>query len=89
MDVVGGDDTKTAKKVVHESIHSTTSQSRSGIQSTQSGFKWIRFNNSRKDQAEKLVRDKDIMANLADKPGDTDNCLPFKNNVEYKWTRFI
>ncbi len=29
------------------------------------------------------------MANVADIPGDADNRLPFKNNVEYEWARFM
>ncbi len=29
------------------------------------------------------------MADVADIPGDTDNRLPFKNNIEYKWARFM
>ncbi len=29
------------------------------------------------------------MTDVADIPGDADNQLPFKNNVEYEWTRFM
>ena len=29
------------------------------------------------------------MINIADILGDASNCLLFKNNVEYKWVRFI
>ncbi len=39
MDAVGGDDAEMADEVVHESVCSTTSRSRSRIQSTQSEFK--------------------------------------------------
>ncbi len=34
MDVFGGDDAEMADELVHKSVHSTTSRSRSGIQST-------------------------------------------------------
>ncbi len=84
IDVIGGDDAEIADKVVHESVRSTTSRSRSGIQSTQSGFKLIRFNDGRKREAGELVGDEDAMVDVADIPGDVDNRLPFKNNVEYE-----
>ena len=29
------------------------------------------------------------MANVIDIPSDINNCLLFKNNVEYKWARFM
>ena len=44
----------------------------------------MRFNNGKKRQARKLVGDKDAIADIVDILGDIDNCLPFKNNVEYK-----
>ncbi len=84
MDAVGSDDTEMADKVIHENMHSITSQSRSGIQSTPSGFKLIKFNDSKRGQAREPIRDKDAMADCADIPGDADNRLPFKNNVEYE-----
>ncbi len=89
MDVIGGDDTKMANEVVHKNVCSTTSRSRSRIQSTQSGFKLIKFNDGRRGQAGEQVEDKDAMADVADIPGDVDNRLPFKNNIEYKWARFM
>ncbi len=89
MDAVSGDDAEMADKMVHESVCSTTSRSRSGIQSTQSGFKLIRFNDGRRGQAGEPVRDEDAMADVADIPGDADNRLPFKNNVEYEWAMFM
>ncbi len=89
MDVVGGDDAEMADKVVHESVRSTTSRSRSGIQSTQSRFKLIRFNDGRRGQAGKLVGDKDAMADVADIPDDADNQLSFKNNIKYEWASFM
>ncbi len=89
MDAVGRDNAEMADKVVHENIHSTTSRSRSGIQSTQSEFKLIRFNDGKKGQVEETIGDKDAMADVIDIPTDVKNCLPFKKNVEYKWTRFM
>ncbi len=59
-------------KVVNESMYSTTSRSRSGIQSTQSEFKLIRFNNGKRGQAGELVGDKNTMADVVDIPGDAD-----------------
>ncbi len=73
VDAVGNNDVEMADKVVHESVHSTTSRSRSGIQSTQSGFKLIMFNDGKRDQVGEPVRDKNAMADVADISGDTDN----------------
>ncbi len=89
MDAVGGDNAEMADEMVHESVRSTTSRSSSGIQSTQSGFKLIRFNDGRRGQAGESVGNKDAMADIADILGDIDNRLPLKNNVEYEWARFI
>ena len=87
--VVSDDNIEMAKKIVYKSVYSITSQSRSGIQSTQSEFKLIRFNDSRRDQVGKPVRDKNAIADVVDILGDVNNCLLFKNNVEYEWVRFI
>ena len=84
MDMVGDDNAKIANKVIYKSVCNTTSQSRSGIQLTQSGFKLIRFNDDKKGQAGKPVGDKDVMADVANISDDIDNCLLFKNNVKYK-----
>ncbi len=73
MDAVGGDNAEMADEVVHESVRSTTSRSKSGIQSTQSGFKLIRFNDGRRSQAGERVGDEDTIADVADIPGNTDN----------------
>ncbi len=73
IDVVGDDDTEMADKVVYKNIHSTISQLRSRIQSTQSGFKLIRFNNSRRGQVGEPVEDKDTIADVVEIPGDADN----------------
>ncbi len=73
IDAVGDDDEEIADKVVYESMYNITSWSKSGIQSTQSGFKLIRFNDGKRGQAEEPVGDKDAMADIADIPGDVDN----------------
>ncbi len=73
MDAVSGDDAEMADEVVYESVRSTTSWSRSEIQSTQSRFKLIRFHDSRRGQAGEPIRDKDTMADVANIAGDVDN----------------
>ncbi len=82
MDAVGGDDAEMADEVVNESVRSITFRSRSGIQSNQSGFKLIQFNDGRRGQGGEPVEDEDAIADVVNKPGDADNRLPFKNNVE-------
>ncbi len=89
MDTIGGDNTNIADKVVYESMRSTTSWSRSRIQSTKSEFKLIWFNNNKKGQVGEPIIGEDVIANIADIPGDVDNRLPFKNNAEYEWARFM
>ncbi len=78
------------EQVNPESVRSTWTWSRSGIQSTQSGFKVIKFTNSERRQAGEPVGDDEVMAYLADKPVVlNNNGLPFKNNVEYAWVKFM
>ena len=67
-----------------EREHTTSSRSRSGIQSIQSGFKLIEFNDGKRGQAGEPVDKENTMAYMADIPIEQDNnCLLFKNNVEY------
>lgn len=89
IDTFGGDNTKMADKVIYESVHHITFRSRSRISSYQSRVKLIKFNDSKKGQAKKLVEDGDIMVNIVDISDYTNNCLPFENNVKYEWERFI
>ncbi len=89
IDAVGSDNAKMADKVIHESMRSNTSWSRSEIQLIQSRFKSIRFNDGKRSQARELIRDEDAMTDVVDIPGDADNCLLLKNNVEYEWARFM
>ncbi len=78
------------EQVNSDSVRSTCTRSRSGIQSTQNGFKVIGFTNSEKKQAEEPVRDEEVMAYLVDKPVIlNDNGFPFKNNVKYVWAKFM
>ena len=78
------------EQVNSDSVRNTCTQSRSGIQSTQSRFKVIGFTNSEKKQAEEPVRDEEVMPYLADKPVVlNDNSSPFKNNVKYVWAKFM
>ncbi len=87
-DIVGDDNVEMADKMVYKSMRSTTSYSRLEIPLSQSKFKLIRLNNGRRGQVGELIRDKEVMADVADILGDMDNRLPFKNNVEYEWARF-
>ena len=78
------------EQVNPESVRNTCTWSRSGIQSSQGGFKVIKFTNSKREQARKLVGDEEFMAYLPDIPVVlNDNDLPFKNNVEYAWAKFM
>ena len=78
------------EQINRESMHSTCTWSRSGIQSTQSGFKVIRFINNKRKQVEKPIRDEKFIAYLADTPVVlNDNGLLFKNNIEYTWAKFM
>ena len=73
-----------------ESKHTTSSRSRSRIQSIQSGFKSIKFNDGKRGQAGDSVDEENTMAYMADIPIEQDNnCFPFKNNVEYAWAKFM
>ena len=42
------------------------------------------FNDGKRSQVGELVEDKDAMADIIDISGNTKNCLPFKNNIEYE-----
>ncbi len=75
MDVFVVNNAEMVDKVVHESLYSTTSRSRSEIQSNQSEFQLIKFNDGRKSQAEEPVEDKDAMSDVADMPSNIDNQL--------------
>ena len=73
-----------------ESKHTTSSRSRSGIKSIESGFKLIEFNDGKKGQVGEPVDKENTMAYMADIPIEQDNnCLPFKNNVKYAWAKFM
>ena len=77
-------------KVILESICSTLSRSRSGIQSTQSIFRLVKYGDSERGQAREQIRYEDVIVGLANIPVvKDDNCLPLKNNVEYIWARFM
>ena len=56
----------------------------------QSGLKMIGFTNNKRRQVGKLVGDEKFMVYLADTPVFlNNNGLPFKNNVEYAWAKFM
>ena len=72
------------RHITPKSKHTTFSQSRLGIQSIQSWFKSIEFNNGKKGQADELVDKENTMAYIADIPIEqNNNCLLFKNIMEY------
>ncbi len=73
MDAVNVDNAEMVDKMIHESVRSTTFQSRLEIQSNQSGFKVIRFNDDRRGQITEPIGDEDAMADVADIPSDADN----------------
>ena len=93
MDPVGT--IKYAKKadreqVNPESVRSTCTRSRSGIQSNKNEFKIIGFINSKRGQTGEPIGDKKFMAYLEDTQIVlNDNRLPFKNNIKYTWAKFI
>lgn len=67
-----------------ESKHTTSSQSRLGIQSIQCRFKLIEFNDGKRGQAGEQVDKENTMAYIADiSIEQNNNYLLFKNNVEY------
>lgn len=71
-------------EVTSKSIYNTFFQLRSRIQSTQSRFKLIKFDNNKKKQVRKLVEYGNIMANIANiLVVENNNCFFLKNNVEY------
>ena len=73
-----------------KSKHPTSSRSRLRIQSIQSAFKLIEFNNGKKRQAGEPVDKENTMAYMADILIEQDNsCLLFKNNVEYAWAKIM
>lgn len=68
----------------------TSTQSRSGIQSTQSGFKSIKFDDGQGRQAGKLMRDEDTMVYIEDVPVDVDNDFHlFRHGVDYVQAKFL
>ena len=78
------------KQVNPDRVRSIYIRSRSRIQLNQSGFKVIRFTNSKKEQAGEPIRNEEFMAYLADTPIVlNDNNLLFRNNVEYTWAKFM
>ena len=78
------------EQMILGSVRNTCTWSRSGIQSSQSEFKVMRFMNSKMGQAEKPVGDEEFIAYLADiLVVLKDNGLPFKKNIEYAWAKFM
>ena len=72
------------KQLNSDSVHSTCTRLRLGIQSTQSRLKVIVFTNNKRGQAGKLIGDEKFMAYLANTLVVlNDNGLLFKNNIEY------
>lgn len=72
------------RHITPESEHTTSTRSKSVIQFIQNGLKLIEFDDGKRGQAGEPVGKENTMAHIADIPVDVDNnCLPFKNNVEY------
>ena len=73
-----------------KSEYTTSSRSRSGIQSIQSGFKSIEFNDGKRRQAGMPVDNENTMAYMADISIEQDNNgFSFENNVKYAWAKFM
>lgn len=49
----------------------------------------MKFNNSKRNKVGKLIKDIDTIADVVDILTNIDNCLLFKNNIEYKQARLI
>ena len=68
----------------------TSIQSRSGIQSTWNSFKFIKFDDSQGEQANKPMEDKDTMVYMKNILVDVNNNCPlFRHNVDYAWAKFL
>lgn len=68
----------------------TSTWSRSGIQSAQTRFKFIQFNNRSEGQVGRVVGEKNTIVYIEDVPVDVDNnCYPFINIVDYVWAKFL
>lgn len=77
-------------EMTSENICSTFSQLKSGIQSTQNKFKLIKFGINKRRQVGKSVGYGNVIAGIANiLVFEDNNCLPFKNNFEYAWARFM
>lgn len=84
--MVGVDIVKDVKiaEVIRENMHNIFFRSRSGIYLFQSEFKLIKFDDSKKKQAEKQIRYENDVANIANIAIIEDNNrFLFKNNIEY------
>lgn len=65
-------------------MHIIYNRPKLGIQSTLSEFKVIRFMNSKREQVRKSIKNKEIMAYLANILAIlNNNDFLFKNNIEY------
>lgn len=78
------------EQIIPESVYNNSIQSKLRIQSSQSGFKLLEFDDDKKGQTEKLVKDEDAMVYITNMSiVINNNCFPLKNNVEYTWAKFI
>lgn len=78
------------EKITPDSIHSTSICSKLKIQLIQNRFKLIEFNDSKKKQTRKQVKDKKVTAYIVNiLIIINNNYLLFKNNIEYEWVKFI
>ena len=65
INAVSGNDAEMADKIVHESVYNITFWSTSRIELIKSKFKLIKFHDSRKNQVENLVEDKNAIVDVA------------------------
>lgn len=77
-------------EVTSKSMCNIFSWSRFGIQLTQSRFQLIKFGDSERRQVRKPERYEDVVVGIANiLVIKNNNCLLFKNNIEYAWARFM
>lgn len=52
-------------------------------------LRYYTFNNGKRNKVEELVEDKNAIVNVTNISNNANNCLLFKNTIEYEQARFI
>ena len=82
IDAANSNNIETVNKVVYKNVHSIIFWSKSEIQSPKVGLNGLGWIIVKKNQARKLVKNKDVIVNITNILGNANNCLLFKNNIE-------